>query len=238
MLDIEKVIDKIKKLLSLATSPNEHEAARAAERAHELLVKHNLDMQQVENRPDPEYVKHRISERVYQRVEEKFVLQILRDHFFVHTYQSRPQGDGYPYTTKIFMVGTKSNVQIAAYVHGFLISKFRELWLVYKRQNQLGENLRQSYYLGLTRGLLDKLESQKNRIQNERGLVLVKDPQLEKIIDDMKLGKAGSTRMQIRDWVMQDGIDDGKKIQIQRSLTEQADVGGKVLSIEYKGGSK
>ena len=36
-----KVVDKIQKLLALTESSNEHEAALAAEKAHELLAEHN-----------------------------------------------------------------------------------------------------------------------------------------------------------------------------------------------------
>lgn len=39
----DAIIEKIKKLLRLAKSSNEHEAALAAARAQELLAKHNLD---------------------------------------------------------------------------------------------------------------------------------------------------------------------------------------------------
>tara|TARA_Y100000310_G_scaffold279695_1_gene298963 strand:+ start:134 stop:856 length:723 start_codon:yes stop_codon:yes gene_type:complete len=47
----EQVIAKVQKLLALATSSNEHEAALAAERANDLLTKHNLTIAQV---PDPD----------------------------------------------------------------------------------------------------------------------------------------------------------------------------------------
>ncbi|WP_414565634.1 MULTISPECIES: DUF2786 domain-containing protein [unclassified Anabaena] len=42
--DIEKVADKIKKLLSLSQSPNESEAFAAFSKAQEMLTRHNLSM--------------------------------------------------------------------------------------------------------------------------------------------------------------------------------------------------
>lgn len=42
MSDEDKIADRIRKLFALAESPNEHEAAAAAERAQELLLKHGL----------------------------------------------------------------------------------------------------------------------------------------------------------------------------------------------------
>lgn len=43
----EKILDRIRKLLALATSSNEHEAALAAARAQDLLFQHNLTAAQV-----------------------------------------------------------------------------------------------------------------------------------------------------------------------------------------------
>ncbi|MBY0277923.1 DUF2786 domain-containing protein [Candidatus Binatia bacterium] len=43
-----KILSKIKKLLALSASSNEHEAALAAEKAHELLMEHKLSMADVE----------------------------------------------------------------------------------------------------------------------------------------------------------------------------------------------
>ena len=44
----DKIIDRIRKLLALATSPNEHEAASAAEKAQAMLAEYNLSMAEVE----------------------------------------------------------------------------------------------------------------------------------------------------------------------------------------------
>lgn len=44
MTEIEKIMDRIRKLLALSKSANEHEAARAAERAQALLARYNLQI--------------------------------------------------------------------------------------------------------------------------------------------------------------------------------------------------
>lgn len=51
--DLAKVMDRIKKLLALASSANEHEAARAAERAQALLVRYNIDLADVQAHGKP-----------------------------------------------------------------------------------------------------------------------------------------------------------------------------------------
>ncbi len=49
----EKIIDKVRKLLALSTSSNEHEAALAAQRATEMLLKHNLSLADLEVKKSP-----------------------------------------------------------------------------------------------------------------------------------------------------------------------------------------
>jgi len=43
----EQIVARVQKLLALATSPNEHEAASAAAKAHALLAEHNLSLSEV-----------------------------------------------------------------------------------------------------------------------------------------------------------------------------------------------
>ncbi len=50
--DRNKIIDLIKKCLALTGSPNEYEAARAMEKAQDLLEKYNLDMEDVQDAPE------------------------------------------------------------------------------------------------------------------------------------------------------------------------------------------
>ncbi len=49
----QTIIDRIRKLLALATSPNEHEALAAAEMAQALLAKYNLEMSDIGGVDDP-----------------------------------------------------------------------------------------------------------------------------------------------------------------------------------------
>ena len=46
--DLNRIVDRVKKLLALSTSANPHEAALAAAKAQELLFRHNLSMAMVE----------------------------------------------------------------------------------------------------------------------------------------------------------------------------------------------
>lgn len=56
MNDRTKIAERVKKLLALATSPNENEAAAAAEKAQALLLEHSLTMADVQGGEDNEMV--------------------------------------------------------------------------------------------------------------------------------------------------------------------------------------
>jgi Protein of unknown function (DUF2786) len=53
----DKLVDKVRKLLALAGSSNEHEAARAAEKAQAILAEYNLSMTDVKSTDEKEDLK-------------------------------------------------------------------------------------------------------------------------------------------------------------------------------------
>lgn len=218
--------ERIRKLLALANSPNEHEAAAAAKKAHELLVLHNLDLQQVLDRPPTDYGEELCDKRTFKRTEDDFVDRIVMAHFFVEMYTSRKKGPLYRqnrsiptwYETHTYMVGTKANIQIAGYVRSFLIATFYKLWLDYRRDSGCAAKEQRSYYRGLELGLQAKLDSQRKTIETGRGLVLVEDPQLAKIMAAKNLRSGKSRNIQFGQ-SFYSGKEDGEKIEVRRGIT-------------------
>lgn len=237
---LDKIIDKIQKLLALATSPNEHEASLAAEKAHELLIKHNLDLQEINEKTQlDDYEKVEVGDdRVFRKAEEKFVHNVLEKHFFVMIYTFRKKNENYGkngsvstwQNTRVMIVGTHANVQIAVYVRAFLVTKFYQLWMEYKRINNARPSEQQSYFAGLRDGLNKKLEEQKSRIQTERGLVLRPDPNFKEIAKREGLVKGQPIRFARSDEARASGFVDGKSIEIQKGLTSRATDSGLKLT--------
>ena len=74
--------------------------------------------------------------------------------------------------------GTHANLEMASYVHDFLIQSAERLWREHQRTNDIrSDRDRRSYLLGVMRGFLEKLEAQKQLTQEE-GLVWVGDSDL------------------------------------------------------------
>lgn len=237
----DKVVEKIKKLLALARSDNEHEASRAAEQAHKLLLRHNLTEQTVKERPSSDYSRLGVDRRIFARVEDKFVDGLLQQFFFVKVVMSRhARADGGGgnsnsawYERDTILIGTKPNIEVAAYVRQFLIDKFRKLWLEYKRETGSRPRAQQSYYLGLTKGLSNKLKEQQRRVEDEMALILVRDPMLDELVKHIRNKSTSSIRADQE--TIEDGIEDGKKIKIQRSLEEKSTISGRFIEVDCAG---
>jgi hypothetical protein len=232
--ELDKIIEKIRKCLALATSPNENEAQRAAQKAHELLIRYNLSMQQVEH-VKSEYEEKKVDEKIFRKAVEKYVDSILINYFFVKVYNYRTPNAKWGmdrdkaswYNTNTVILGTKGNVEIAHYVRMYLVNTFQDLWKDYKRRTSAPPREEQSYYMGLYKGLTEKLRSQTSRIETEMGLVVIPDPELEARVAEMKNQK--ERRPDLYSESLSAGYEDGKKIEIKRGITSEGKESGKYL---------
>ena len=153
---------KVEKLLALARSTNEHEAALAMQKANELIVKHNLNL--------AESAEGVMTERRYRRAVisrgrkcihgwQRAIGLILRDFFYVrlvlaNTYD--PVLDERHKTIELF--GRPENVAVAEYCYHFLERELATLWQQ-RRKSGLKGGLtgKNSYYLGVLNGFRQRL---------------------------------------------------------------------------------
>jgi len=217
-----KILEKIKKLLSLATSPNEHEAQSASKKAQALLLKHNLTMSELD------YEESNYSKEVFVEgrasVEDKFINSILSKYFFVTLVKSRKLGG-------VYILGEKTNVEIARYTRAYLKQTFNSLFKAYRAESGCALNHRQSYFYGLHNGLAEKLEEQKKSFEGEHGLVVV-DKGLAKFTHSEfgNLHKQSQKFSNRSEEAGQAGREAGRKITINRGVTHSSN-SNKVLAI-------
>jgi hypothetical protein len=226
-----KILDKIKKLLSLATSPNENEAKLASEKAQALLLKHNLSLSELEYE-ESNYSKETFVEG-RAKVEDKFIGSILTKYFFVTLVKSRKLGG-------VYILGEKTNVEIARYTQAYLSQTFKSLFKAYQKETGCPANHRQSYYYGLHKGLAEKLEAQKkafeeqfkaNNPDSNYGLV-VTDKALARFVRD-QFGNLSSSRSRFNNRSSEAGEagrEAGSKITINRGVSHSSN-SNKVLAI-------
>lgn len=148
----ERILEKVKKLLSLAQSSNTHEAELATLKANELLLRHNLEY------VDQEETLFLDRLLVRKRKDDKLtaIYEILR-HFIVRPVISIGRG-----TVCLEVTGTKTNVTLARYVAEFLDRELDHQWdLARKEYGLSGLRAKNSFYLGMARGFDDKMKGVK-----------------------------------------------------------------------------
>ena len=225
----EQILDKIKKLLALANSSNEHEAKAASARAQALLTKYNLTME------DAESVDHKYSQefcstgRQRMKPQWKYVQSLLREFFFIEIVQTRrrmrvPNEDLFkPIKIEIcyLMFGKPHNIEVAKYVRDFLMRAFEDSFKTYREQTGAPAKARGSYYNGLFQGLYEQLMDARTGVEQETGLVVVPDADLNDFVKDSfeKALTTSRNRTEIRDKkAAMAGYEQGKNMNIARGL--------------------
>ncbi len=153
-----KILQRIVRLLALAESPNRHEAEAAMAAAQRLMLRHNMDAARAAAPRD--YSFEQLGEPTGRVAEhERLVAMILGRHFFVETIWIpvfRPLEGKRGSVLEI--CGTRGNLSIAEYVHGFLHETAARLWREHQRAERIASNReRRTYLAGVMTGFADML---------------------------------------------------------------------------------
>lgn len=161
-----KILDKLQKLHQLMSSPNEHEAQLAAQRAAELMAKHQIEMAEVQAHAAgrgvaaPEIVSARVDgvdESEAPRVENwhKTLLAALGEAFGAKVWM---QGAGK--RRKFYAVGTADSVSAIRYMYSMLERTVNRLSRAAGRA--IGEDSnawRRSYAVGMSIRIGERLSA-------------------------------------------------------------------------------
>ncbi len=174
-LKSEKLIAKVKNLLKLASSDNEHEAHLATTKANQLILKHNLSIYS-SSEDTPIYTKTIMTEK--RKSSKMSSIYSILTHFLV-TPVMNYTSDG----VRLEITGTKTNIEIGEYVCSFLLLELDRLWMLEKEKSNLkGLRQKNSFFLGVAQGYEQKIkETQSHYSQEEsKSLVLIKADLKEK----------------------------------------------------------
>ncbi len=207
----EKILEKVKKLLSLAQSSNAHEAEIATLKANALLLRHNLDYVEKE---ESLYLDRLL---VRTRKDDKLtaIYEILR-HFIVRPVISMGKG-----TVCLEVTGTKTNVTLARYVAEFLERELDHQWdLARKEYGLSGLRAKNSFFLGMARGFDEKMKGVKKEFSEADQLALVKvEKNLEESIRVIyrRLGSVSSGRQTDHE-AREAGKEKGRNLSIRHGV--------------------
>lgn len=158
-------VDKIRKLLTLGESENPHEAKVAMAQAHALMRKYGLDDIDAPELSDEIMGACRIGPS-FNRIpsHHKTLAGILSGHFNVMAIWY--SGDG---RTRLEIVGTHGDLQIAEHVHDFLLAEGTRLWA--KRKSK-SKREREDFFEGLFVEFLTSLRAEEAAKSREPGLIV------------------------------------------------------------------
>ncbi|NUP13152.1 MAG: DUF2786 domain-containing protein [Polyangiaceae bacterium] len=177
----DRILGRIARLLALAESSSVHEAESAMKAAQRLMLKYNLEQATVATKQRGTAYSFRTLGKPTGRVSEaeRMLATILGAHFFVEViwvpvYRPLEQKHG----SVLEICGTVQNLEMASYVHSFLLHASEQLWLDHKKERGIRSNRdRRTYLAGVMSGFYAKLNADK-KAQQKEGLVWVGDAEL------------------------------------------------------------
>ena len=162
----ETIIEKVQKLLALATSSNEHEAAAAAEKAHALLAAHNLSMAEVtttSDAPVDEVGQHTPNETKCGAPWVRTLWQATARLYFCE-YAYSTCGDN----TRHYVIGTQANSITAAHMAEFLSKTVMKLSLKARKEQDQSTKWQRSFRQGCGERIRIRLHNRLKELQSGR----------------------------------------------------------------------
>ena len=215
-MDQDKVIERIRKLLALSTSSNEFEAAEAAAKAQELLLKYNLSMATVDV-PETDAV-----DRVNWLCPDQTWQQVLVNGIAT---TNLCQVVRYDSKSKLAIFGSMSNVEVVEYLYSYLAAAIDRLCQdKCKGQGVAYKNAwRQGAIHTVCQKLREGIEQFKAASPQSMALILVKDKAVidRCNIDFPYLTKVGKATVSNTAGYYQ-GRADGQGIAIRQGLRTNA----------------
>lgn len=232
------ILEKIKKLLRLAGSSNQHEAELALLKAQELAIEANIDfaaarMAADSENTEEEMIKESVAEGKRKCIAQKLVSAILLKYFNVYVVYGGNRQNG----MFIHYIGKKNDVSLAIEINSFLCQEFMQRWRQYKLIKGVSLDLRNTFLFGMWEGLSGKLQRQKDSIEaarlqdealkNKYALVLIDEDKQRKdkakeIFTDFRDNK-NTVKPPKNEQIRQDGRIEGEKIHIGKSLDRSKD---------------
>ena len=149
-----EVLEKIKKLLRLGTSPNQHEAELALKKAHELAIQYDISLSQINVDCDGEtFAMH--TEMVGKRMPVifPFVSGLVSKYFGIKLYT----GGNRAFGKCIYFVGKEADIEIAKHVYSYLMEAMQVGWDNYYSSHNVKLSFKATYLLGFNHGLDEML---------------------------------------------------------------------------------
>ncbi len=222
----DKILLRVKKLMALAQSKNQHEAEAAMTKAHELIAKYNIDLL---SRDAPRhFVSVFVGKPALRHFREEYYLsRLIQDYYFVcgiwipaYVIEKGKMG------RVLEISGTVQNVRIASYIHAFIKHFINARWKEYNREKGLTRYHKTDFAVGVIKGFRSKLELQtekKNNVVGQQNLIKIKDTLLEKHYKCRypRISNIKKKALRNNEHILKDGMDIGKNLVIHKGISNK-----------------
>jgi hypothetical protein len=217
----QAMLSKVKKLLALASSSNQHEAELATLKANQLILRYHLEKNELND--EPELLVHTVMTAPKKNTLMVAIYDILT-HFLVRPMLYFGQGE-----VRLEVAGPREQLELADYIAKFLEHEFERLWNL--ETNLKGLRAKNSFYLGIARGFSEKLQASRKdfTVTESRALVKLESDLSEKLQHFLGGLSKTSSGQQLDDRALQSGVARG------RSLSIHPGVKGKITSFLGQG---
>ncbi|CAM2008422.1 DUF2786 domain-containing protein [Acanthopleuribacter pedis] len=215
------LVRRIEKLLRLAESQNFHEAEAAMAKARTLMEKYEVEI----GIEQTEYRYAYIGKPMVQRSTVNKVLSSLLQQFFQVRIVWLPS-ELLVSQKKVWIMeamGSAANLEIAQYVHAYLLRELEHLWNQHRRRrpDQKGRSLKRDFQIGVLLGFQGKLAADQETSLNAAGksLMHLKQEKLEGFMRDRYPRLARSRAGQFRKTsAFEAGLEHGGNIDLRSGI--------------------
>lgn len=223
--------DKIKKLLNLSKSPNEHEAKDALLKARELMARHKLSQKEFmpETLKDVKNVETPVTCSKRRNPWIMKLASVIGAHYCCEPYQSR-QKKQQTYTTNF--IGFEEDLEICTFVFEYAVECVSMAIQRIQRQNKGKydanglKRICNSYGYGFAEGIKEAFQKQQEDNEAGWGLVLSVPKEVKKMAESIVTGCV-NTKIDMHDLAYQRGKKHGKEFDPNRKLPGQGKLPGK-----------
>lgn len=211
MADYKK---KIKELLALAESPNEHEARAALLKARELMVKHKISDKELDDSGNQEVCRNKtgITYSVRRDPWIPELAAVIAENHCCRNFQYRSKGKQ---TAEIAFVGLGDDLAVCIEVFKYAVDCIRSVTKRYRRIK--GARAADGYGFGFVIGLMKAYEKQQK--EESWGLVLVVPEEVNKEMNTMKVRHTTDKKLDNSDiHTFREGIKDGREFSMEKRL--------------------
>jgi len=220
--DKKRAIEQLRKLLALATSDNEHEAALAAQRAAEIMMRYNIDHIEPElttNETVEERVigKTRANTPIHERIIITAVCDVFDCHYLCGITNRRRQRN--------CIYGAPSDLECVQYLAVYLLRAIRDVSLRERRRRSRMDikQFRRGMALQIAFRLSVMKKAQQDQHNQIQALVLHKDAAIDRFFEkqgfNIKEAKSHRAKCEERDFVR--GAIFGDQVPINTALAQQ-----------------